>query len=67
MSFYGGNLENDCIAILNWCYRHQSKKQSYRVFADELGIPLGRASNTSAKATGLWQRTQKSTDMILRT
>ena len=41
MNFYGGNLENDCIAILNWCYRNQSKKQSYRVFADELGIPLG--------------------------
>ena len=41
MSFYGGNLENDCIAILNWCYRNQNKKQSYRVFADELGIPLG--------------------------
>ena len=41
MSFYGGNLENDCIAILNWCYRNQSEKQSYRVFADELGIPLG--------------------------
>jgi|TARA_R100001530_G_scaffold106540_1_gene74407 hypothetical protein len=36
-----GNLENDCIAILAWAYRNQGKYQSYRIFEEELGIPLG--------------------------
>ena len=36
-----GNLENDCIALLAYCYRNQSKYQSYRTFEEELGIPLG--------------------------
>jgi|TARA_Y100000310_G_C20682207_1_gene816651 hypothetical protein len=36
-----GNLENDCIAILNWCYRNQSSTQSYRILERELNIPIG--------------------------
>ena len=36
-----GNLENDCIAILAWCYNNQTEYQSYRIFEEELGIPLG--------------------------
>ena len=36
-----GNLENDCIAILNWCYRNQSRTQSYRILERELNIPIG--------------------------
>jgi len=36
-----GNLENDCIALLAYCYRHQDEYQSYRTFEEELGIPLG--------------------------
>ena len=36
-----GNLENDCIAILSWCYRNQDVYQSYRILEEELGVPLG--------------------------
>ena len=36
-----GNLENDCISILAWCYRNPRKYQSYRTMEDELGIPIG--------------------------
>ena len=41
MSMFQGNVENDCIAILGWCYRNQGKYQSYRALEDELDIPLG--------------------------
>ena len=36
-----GNLENDCIAILAWCYKNHGQYQSYRTMEDELGIPIG--------------------------
>ena len=36
-----GNLQNDCISILNWVYRNQGKHQSYRTLENELNIPLG--------------------------
>jgi len=36
-----GNLENDCITILNWCFRNQGKHQSYRILEKELNIPIG--------------------------
>ena len=36
-----GNLENDCIAILNWAYSNQGKHQSYRILEKTLDIPLG--------------------------
>ena len=36
-----GNLQNDCIAILNWVYSNQGKHQSYRTLANKLNIPLG--------------------------
>ena len=36
-----GNLENDCIAILNWAYTNQNKTQSYRILEKSLNIPLG--------------------------
>ena len=36
-----GNLENDCISILNWAYRNQRAHQSYRILEKELNIPLG--------------------------
>lgn len=36
-----GNLENDCITILNWCYRNPGEYQSYRTFEKELNIPIG--------------------------
>ena len=44
MSFYGGNLENDCIAILNWCYRNQNKKpcsrECKRIYAQAQEKPI---------------------------
>ena len=36
-----GNLENDCIAILNLAYRNQGTAQSYRILENKLKIPLG--------------------------
>ena len=33
------NLENDCIAILSYCYRNQGKPHTYVTLSEALNIP----------------------------
>lgn len=33
-------LENDCLALVAWCYKNQGKRQTYRIFEEATGIPL---------------------------
>lgn len=39
MHNWKSNLENDCIAILSYCYRNQKEPQSYSSLSEALNIP----------------------------